>query len=242
MKKPQSLAQKAKNREKHLKTLVKEENNIPSQLVAYRPSVYGTRKCRNNKNEVYKRTSDILYKYGIKGNYVGLAAAHAPDIYEVLSPQAQGKIVNCEKNKDSANKLIYYTGLANQFYKDKFSLYEGDIFQYMNETDNVFSIIDLDLMEMLGSAWTEDIVHINKINRIVNSVQKSSSNKFLLMIWSTIGMKVITRDQYDEKVRPAILKAIGKPFRILKHVPFRYCDNSIPIRVELLVAQKRRKK
>ena len=239
------LWQKLKTKEERIK---KEDsfivNGLSETLVLQKPNVKGTRKNRKNKSEVYKLAKNVLCNISLKGNYIGLGAAFIPEIYDTLSPQIEGLVLNCENDSKSAHKLRSYTKLIRKTYrklnkKTDFALYEGDIFEAMKYLPHKFSIVDLDLMEYLGT--TKKGYKPKKVERIVKSLKVCTTNKSALILWSLYG-KCNWECQYDEEFRPKLLRQIASDFKILDIYSYKYRDNYIPVKVELLVLQKRKRK
>ena len=208
----------------------------------FRPSIEKTRKSRTNKAEVYKRASGIVKKCSIVGSYCGLSAAYAADIYETFYPNIKGTFSNCEKNREYYKKLLPFTKKLNRLYSNiDFRLYNDDIFWCLQNTsqlqENRFAIIDLDLMSCLA---TPNKTQNEIVTPIIDSLEFATRNRFLLMLWSTYGMKVLTEEKYNKQIRPFIFRGLSKKYAILKHLPFKYCDNHIPIKVELLALRRRK--
>jgi len=225
-------------KEKHLK--LKNSKDFSSELISQiRPDIAGTRKIRINKREVYRKASAIARKFNIKGNYIGLAAGYSPDIYQVFDSSITGSFVNCEKNIHYVNELKSFTRVASWLQNRQLYIYEGNIFDCLVRTSDKFSIVDLDLMTFLA---TPNKNAIEIVDPIVQSLKNSTSNKFLLIIWSCYGMKVLTEERYNLEVRPTISKKITQKHRILEHLSFKYCDNHIPIKVEIFGLQRRNQK
>jgi len=183
---------------------------------------------RYNKDKVYKIARNVLYKSGIKGNYIGLGGFYIREIAEALGPQVK-KITNCEnKEKYIADLEDYYAEQC--FESNKHSLYIGDIFDRIQNSEEKFSVIDLDLTWCLNK---------EKLAKILCGIEKAAANKCLVALWSCYG-RAITEKKYDEEIRPLLLRRLRENFKIIEHKAFKYRDNVIPIKVEL-VALKRKK-
>ena len=233
------LARQSKKKEKWLRQNKIQDCSISQLLDRIRPDIQGTRRNRTNKSEVYKRASEILSKCNISGSYCGLSAAYFGEIYQTLSPNVQGLFVNCEYKKSLANQLKDYTSILSWLYNTEFKLFEGNIFDCLNKTKNKFSIVDLDLMTCMA---TPLFSARQKLEPILESIENSTTQKFMLLLWSTYGMKALTEERYDTEVRDTLLKMIRMKHKILEHKNFKYCDNHIPIKVELLALSKRQQR
>lgn len=231
------LAARSKKKEKWLHKNKTQECSISQLLDQIRPNIQGTRKNRNNKAEVYKRASEICHSFNISGNIISLSAGYSAEIYQAFVPAISGKFVSCEYKKSLANQLRDYTSLISWLYNTEFRLYEGDIFDCLAKTQDKFSIVDLDLMTCLA---TPLFSARQKIKPILESIENSTTQKFMLLLWSTYGMKALTEERYDTEVKDTLLRMIKRKYKILEHKNFKYCDNRIPIKVELLALRRRK--
>lgn len=231
------LAKRSKQKEKWLRTTKPPEYSVILDKI--RPEVQGTRKNRFNKAEVYKQASEIAKSICISGSYCGLAAAYSYEIRSAFKTTINGLFVNCENNKKLANQLKDYTSILSWLYNMDFSIYQGNIFDCLASTKHKFSIVDLDLMSCLA---TPNYTAQQKIEPIVKSLENAVSNRFLLILWSCYGMKALTEERYDQEVRPTLIKTIREKYKILRYRNYKYCDNHIPIKVEILGLEQRRKK
>lgn len=231
-----------KSREKWLRISRLAPQSKKLKIVSsFRPSIEKTRRNRNNKAEVYKRASGIAKKYSLFGSYIGLAAAYAANIYETFNGSITQTFSNCEKNRTYYNKLLSFTRKLNKLYKNiDFRLYNDDIVWCLQNAqqlqENKFAIVDLDLMSCLA---TPNKSPKEIVTPILDSLEFATKNRFLLMLWSAYGMKALTEERYDKEVRPFILKYLSKKYAILSYSPFKYCDNHIPIKVEIFALRKR---
>lgn len=233
------LAARSKKKEKWLRKNKTQECSISQLLDQIRPNIQGTRRNRTNKSEVYKRASEICHSFNISGSIISLSAGYSAEIYHAFSPAISGKFVSCEYKKSLANKLRDYTSLLSWLYNAEFKLYEGNIFDCLVRTQDRFSIVDLDLMTCLA---TPLFSARQKIKPILESIEDSTAKRFLLMLWSTYGMKTLTEQRYDTEVKDTLLRMIKKKHKILEYKNFKYCDNRIPIKVELLALSQRKQK
>lgn len=233
------IAIRAKKKEKKLKVKKNSECSMSKTISLFRPKIELTRKNRTNKTEVYKRASEVLDYFNINGSYCGLSAAYAPEIYEIFNSKINGIFLNCEKNRNFACQLKDFTSIISWLYKQDFYLFEGDIFKCLTNTNDKFSIIDFDLMNCLATIkQTEN----KKLSYILKSIENATTKKFLLIIWSCYGMKVLTEDRYDFQVRETLLRKIKTKYKIIQYLPFKYCDNHIPIKAEIFALEKRKRK
>jgi len=189
-------------------------------------------RSRWNKAEVYKIAGNVLRKFSVKGNYIGLSDTYISEIISTLSPQIEGQVVNCEWNKSRAEMTKKHTELVNQLDSNSHSFFAGDIFKKIEESENTYSIIDLDLMWCLNE---------EKLNKIVKGVEKAATNKCCLLLWTCYG-HAITQDKYNNEMRPQLIKSLRNDFKILDHKSLKYRDNVIPIKVEILILSRRNRK
>jgi hypothetical protein len=232
-----SITRRAKQKEKRLRSKKSTECSTSKVVSLFRPRIELTRKNRTNKTEVYKRASEVLDNFDISGSYCGLSAAYAPEIYEIFSPKIKGTFLNCERNTTFARQLKDFTSIIAWLYKQDFSFFEGDIFKCLSNVNNKFSIIDLDLMNCLA---TPKHTEKEQLSFIMQSIKNATTEKFLLILWSCYGMKVLTENQYDFQVRKTLLKKIKGSYKIMQYLPFKYCDNHIPIKAEIFALKRRR--
>lgn len=230
------LAKRAKQKEKWLRT--KDNRNNLSLISRFRPSIEKSRKSRKNKSEVYKKARNVLSKFSIKGNYIGLAAAFAYEISQDLGLSPKSRVVNVEKNRNYVEQLAPFTDILSWLNNERFFLKHANIIDFLQNSSERFSIIDLDLMKCLATPNTSGEQHIKPI---LDCLKNSTTNKFLLMLWSCYGMKALTEERYDSEVRNVLLREVRKNYKVLEYVPLKYCDNRIPIKVEILALRKMRR-
>jgi hypothetical protein len=231
------LATRAKRKERWLRAKCQDRSFYLIEQI--RPSIEKTRKNRTNKSEVYKKVKNVLSDLCIQGDYIGLAAGYAYEIGQDLGLSFKSRIVNVEKNRSYADQLEPFTDILNWLNNGRFFLARGDVINILNDSMEKFSIIDLDLMKCLA---TPNTTGEQNIQPIVSCLKNSTTNKFLLMLWSCYGMKALTEKRYDTEVRDTLLREIRKEYKILKYIPFKYCDNHIPIKVEILGLEKKKKR
>jgi hypothetical protein len=218
------LDQELKRRERWLRV-----SKPDIQPLSKHPEIIGTRRFRHNKQYIYEQAKLILDKHNITGEYIGLAADRMEEIYSTFNPHIT-RFTNCEIRNDFYSVLKQETGILNQEYENSpFCFYSGDIYERMLFNPDTYSVIDLDLMKCLRAEDIEQIFH---------SITWASKDKCLVMLWSSYG-HAITERYYDFDVKPEIRKQCCKYFHRLDYRSFKYRDNVIPMKVEMLTLKNR---
>lgn len=234
---------------KKCEELITKTSNDPDVNIFFYPHVKGTRTRRNCKEQIYKLAGQLARDHQLHGNMISLAAAYGLDIMKEFHSVVSECFINCERDKHSYLQLCeFYYKLRNdlQWWKkiedksdlNKLVMVKADIFDILDSARQVkdIAVVDLDLMQRLDTSL---------VDKIYSSLAKPGLHKdrFLLAVWSTYG-RSCTEDFYDSKARPYLLQKFvmerGARYNLIDYRTFKYCDNHIPLKVELLVLENRK--
>jgi hypothetical protein len=178
--------------------------------------LYNSLSARSGKDIMYGQL-DLLTSTLNKKLYVGLPAN------QVLHNSSKYEMVNAfELNKDMFNFMKHTTqNVCNV------KIFNKDIVKYLLNTEDRFSIFDLDLMVFLDQ---------NKIDNICNGINNSGLFNIVVLIASCIGRK-ITEEEYLSYDFEKILK---QKYDIEIHYSKKYRDAVIPMRYELFKLRKKK--
>lgn len=242
-------AQTLKTLEVQIKRIVTE----PDPYSYFKPTVKGTRAHRNCKEQIYKLAGQLAIKHQLSGNMISLGAAYALEIYKEFSNCITNRFINVEKDKKSYLSLSrYYYDLRNgncfdslvanlsddqKRTLDKVFLMRADIFNVLEmKRARELAIVDLDLMQVL----TPEL-----IDKTYRSLEGSEvhTDRFLLAVWSTYG-RSCTEAEYDSSARPYLIQRFvldpSTRYNLIDYETYKYCDNHIPLKVELLVLENKK--
>jgi hypothetical protein len=208
------------------------------QLQDARPKIRGHKNVRICKDIVYKTfIQGHCARDFVHGAYLGLAAAHLPEIYAVLHQFLQDRFDSCQLGRVDFNLVQNYAKQVQEAYKGswrgKFNIHYDDILSYMSETRLKYGVIDLDLMIPLGS---------DLVTMIADGVENCAEGRSVLAVWHTADRK---KDGGDAKVkdhyRPMLKKELkDRGFRIVHWDELSYYEmqgpdprSGFPMRVEV---------
>lgn len=223
-------------------------NGVPKtqkrvDLPKYRPLCHGHKKVRSCKDMVYRDgIKPHLEQYKIRGRYLGLAAAYAPEIYTVFKSHILQRFVNCQFDKKSYKALKVFNPKIQEAYKShniSFELYEEDIFDRMKKYPNEYSILDLDFMCKLNKEF---------ISKLANHAQYCVTKTSTMALWHFVGRSEWSTDYLNDTVyRPFLRQELKKYFYILKDDQINYSEGQhirkkggSPMRVEILTLRRKK--
>lgn len=147
--------------------------------------------------------------------YVGLPAN------QLLSIRQEYKnVIACEKDLSMVEFMIC---LNKHFAPEgkKATIIRSDIFNFLNATDEKFSIYDFDLMCHITTN--------NLLDSLVESIVKTSENKCIVNVATTIGRK-ISEAQYDNIMPHQFIEKIKEHMNVISYFCDGYNDRIIPMK------------
>lgn len=209
-------------------------------LTDSRPLVQGAKEVRIAKDTVYGIIKGHLQDQQIVGPYLGLAAAHIPEIYAALFPHIQQQFVTCQNTRKDFKEIQQWIPEVTKAYlgnrHPKFIVEHSDIIDYMHSTNVEFSVLDMDFMCNVNQGFLADVTR---------GIRNCAADHSLLALWHSYGHSV-TKEEIDDIHLPYLYKRLEKWFVILKMDHYRYYERQlnirggIPMQVDLLVLERRR--
>lgn len=179
---------------------------------------------RIGKDGMYKQI-DLLVKIFL-GNpqqvsYIGLPANQL--LYMI---QKYGNVVACEWDR---KMFEFMRNLKARFAPNATAQVQyGDMFSYLEETENKFSLFDFDLMQHL---------HKEDIERMAGAIVRTSKQTSIINIASCVG-RSRTEKEYKKIMPSMLINELKKHGCITIHnYSDGYADRVTPMRYELLVVQ-----
>lgn len=211
------------------------ENRI--NLLLTRPILpnYSKRMGRYCKDKVYKLMAAHCGQHSVSGPYVGLAAQYSGEIFANFYPFIKGQFYTYELDTRHYERLLEYQPFIEAAYPPRegyvdFVLEYGDIIEGLQNTKSA-AIIDLDFMGGLGKKDRPSV------KDVVNSVVSCATKKSVLAVWQTTGRHSWTNKELEDKVRPALRKALKKHFRVLQYDKVDYWEG-YPMRVDIYTLER----
>lgn len=175
---------------------------------------------RVGKEGMYKQIDLLAHLFLNEPKYVGLPANQL--IYMIR--KYNGNVVACEWDK---KMFEFMRNLKARFAPESaVSIHRGDIFTYLEETSEVFSLYDFDLMQHL---------YEDGIRRLAEAVARTAEPIAIINVASCIG-RSRTEEEYRE-IMPSLLKEELHrcDCTVIKNYSDGYSDRVTPMRYELLV-------
>ena len=209
------------------------QTSIRRQLLSQRPQIKGHKSTRRMKDLTYLTVRSQIVRHKVQGAYIGLAAAHAPEIFALLNQQIESRFVNCQiHRKDYKALLEYQPFIAEAYpyprYSVDFELYRTDILNYLLTERGQFSIYDLDFMCTL----TEEL-----IDRIFAGVIYSVKLPATVAIWHTAG-RAVTNEDLEQTLRPLIASRFRSVFDVKEHIRVDYYEG-FPMRCDIITLEQK---
>lgn len=180
--------------------------------------------ARYGKDLVYSKF-ELMVNMFLDGekNYVGLPASQI-----LIASQLYDSVNACERSPDM---MAFMFMLKRHFAPQKaVSFHNGNIFDFLGETDKKFSVYDFDLMCII----TSDL-----IEKIADAVNRTSQPVSVINV-TTCGGRKITEFQYDILMPEMLFKKLEKlRWRVLSSHSEKYVDSVMPMRSELLVIERK---
>jgi len=169
--------------------------------------------------ELWRTTETFLEKMA----YCGLVANQLDTIRNRLGPEA--RIVSCEVDETMYQKQ---KSLA-RFLNLDIELKKENIFSFLENTEEKFNILDLDLMTRLTS--------VRQLESWIKIIVKSTQEKSVVNLTTTIGRNT-TEKKYNEIIEeiPELFESLN--CKVVKHFRGKYRERMAPMRYEHLVLDK----
>lgn len=209
-------------------------------LLASRPIIEGSKKVRIAKDTTYGIIKGYLREHEIAGPYLGLAAAHIPEIYVALFPHIQDHFVTCQDKRKDYKEIAQWIPDVSKAYlgqrHPKFHVEHTDIVDYMHSTEVQFSVLDMDFMTCTDKGLIADVTR---------GVRQCAADRSVFAFWHCYGRanKMVT---IDKTFTPYLSKRLSKWFKILHKDNLRYLEaqpgktSGQPMQVDIFVLERRR--
>jgi hypothetical protein len=178
---------------------------------------------RYGKDMMYAEFNTIQNVFISEKKYVGLPANQILKVCKDYS-----KVIACEKNNDMFG---FMSELINNFPVENVSLVNEDIFQYLKNTDEKFSVFDFDLMCHIS---------LDVIKNICESLNNAAENKAVFNLATSFGRK-ITRKEYDDMMPHTLIMCINNDtdFEVKFNQSGSYNDHIIPMKYEMMYVERK---
>lgn len=177
---------------------------------------------RVGKEGMYKQIDLLVHFFLDDPKYIGLPANQL--IYMIR--KYNGNVVACEWDR---RMFEFMRNLKARFAPESaVTIYKGNIFDYLEETDETFSLYDFDLMQHL---------HEDDIKRMAEAVVRTTEPLSIVSVASCIG-RSRTEEEYRETMPSLLIEEINKcGGSIVRSYSDGYADRVTPMRYELLVVE-----
>jgi len=177
---------------------------------------------RSGKEIMYGQM-DLLVDTFLSGHrkiYMGLPANQLLSIIRKYGSDVWA----CERNQ---KMLRFMRFLKNRFHQDSEAhIIDQDVFRFLAETKERFTIFDMDLMTFMSQAI------VDKLAMVMN---RTIMDRAVISIASCIGRK-ITEKKYRELMPLTFLDSLN--LKTLASYSGGYCDSVVPMRYELMVVER----
>ena len=168
--------------------------------------------------ELFENT--FLVPSGISLAYIGLPANQILCVIKKYG----GRVWACERDPKMLRFMLF---LKTKFFPDSAAhLISGDMFGFLAETEERFTVFDIDLMMYMR----EPIV-----DKLAALIHRTAGQRAVICVASCIGRK-ITEDEYKELMPSRLLEKLD--LKILANYSGGYCDHVAPMRYELVVVER----
>lgn len=219
---------------------------LRKELLVHRPTVFGYKTVRVCKDVIYSDIAGACAKNMISGNYLGLAAAHIPEIYTVLCPFITKRFDTCQLGRQDYHSVQEYIPLVQEAYRGSwnghFAAHYMDMLDFMKQTPVKYQIIDFDSMKQLNTKI---------IYNLVRGIANCGSKKLVLAVWHTSNReKGGGNSRIRRKYRPMLQRDIERVarYKILQWSHYDYYEtqpdqkHAFPMRVEVARLWKKESK
>jgi hypothetical protein len=203
----------------------------PSSIANFSGQVEGGEiyTSRYGKDSMYKQLKMMVNLWLKKKDwkYIGLPANQ---ILSITKEYGQNNIAYaCEKNSSMAEFMFI---LQRHFapIDCRAAIIKSDILECLQITPHKFSIYDFDFMCHISAE--------NLINNLVDGVSRTSMNKCIVNIATTIGRK-ISEEDYKKLMPKEFIRGISKTMNVVNHYSDGYNDRIMPMRYELFMLERK---
>lgn len=184
---------------------------------------------RYGKDGMYKQLKMMvdLFTNVSERVYIGLPANQ---ILSVIKEYGYRNVVACDKNEGMVSFMFNiqrYFGSPGKFA----TTLNQDIFEYLETTERKFSVYDFDLMCHITAE--------NLVDKLASSVMKTSMDRCVVNIATTIGRK-IDELTYRLIMPNDFMNAIKDKMNVIHHYSDGYNDRIIPMRYEMFVLDRKK--
>jgi hypothetical protein len=219
-----------------------EYNKKLGELIAQRPKVTGHKLFRVCKDTVYLSIREMCVLYGIHGNYAGLAAAHAPEIYAGLYPYIHGKFTSFQDRRGDYNKVKPFFKQTNRVHPHRdhvsFDVHHAEILWALRVAAPMgsYSFLDFDTMRPLSDIW---------ISRMGDAIDWAAADKVIASIWHAVSRKKGEGAQSVDRYRRSLDLRIVQKFEVVRKDIIDYYEpqtgdgrSGSPMRVDIYTLRR----
>lgn len=213
--------------------------NLAKKLEQLRPISNTMHSTRDGKQQVYEKAADQARRFGIKGNYVGLAAQYMPEIFTTYHGVINGLALNIERNEEMYQGLVPYTKAINncfpyRLHHTKFQLCCDNILRALVHNALLLhkvSVIDLDLMCCINTRGG------GVIDDIVTAAKVAATEVHQLLVWTMVGRNITYEGYgyYADKLD----RRLFEHFRLVDYAKDIYRDHKVPMAAERYILRRR---
>lgn len=170
-----------------------------------------------------------LNAYGIKGNYVGLAAGRLYSLSKFLGQHVQS-FDSCEKKKSFAEKYKVFGEQLNKLRAatlPRVSVSHADIVTFLENSEKKYSVFDLDFMTSVDT---------DSFDKIIRAVLKTCDDKCTVLLWHCIARST-TKNYVEKMLRPYIYNSLHSLTDLVDYDWIRYYEG-YPMGCEIFTFQK----
>lgn len=177
--------------------------------------------ARSGKDGMYREFDSVVSLMIKDKKYVGLPAN------QIISVSRKyNSVVACERDK---HRFQFMDRLKGLFSLANVKLVRGDILQYLRETDERFSVFDIDMMTYVNQP--------RFVHDLAIGIANAAADRAAICLVTCFGRK-ITRKGYEE-IMPARLieklRILGR--NVIYSRSGEYVDQIIPMKFEFLVIE-----
>jgi hypothetical protein len=213
-------------------------------LSVTRPEIEGHKSIRVCKDWTYLNVIRSHCKMGdVRGPYLGLAAAHIPEILTALYPHVEQEFTSCQLRRTDYKLVSEFLPHVQEAYQYStninFFVEHQNILDWMESGGWTYSIFDLDMMGWL----TKEVV-----DKVVAGMQWSGEDRCVLAIWHSSNRETGGgRTRVEQEYRPYMMQQINKEWFIFRHDEVYYYESQrgsrgTPMHVDVFTLERKWKK
>lgn len=178
--------------------------------------------ARSGKETMYGQI-DLLERTFLQGiglSYVGLPANQILSVIRKYGDSVRA----CERDRRMVRFMRF---LKDRFFPESGAhVIDGDIFWYLDETEERYTVFDIDLMMYVKGST---------VDQIASAVNRTAGQRAVISVASCIGRK-ITEAEYRTLMPSRLIEKLK--LRVLANYSGGYCDHVAPMRYELLAVER----